>query len=99
VDDLVEGLIRLMASADDFTGPVNLGNPGEVTIRRLAETVIELTGSSSRIVYKPLPEDDPRQRQPDISLARKELGWNPSIPLKDGLVKTISYFNALGCSS
>jgi UDP-glucuronate decarboxylase len=92
VDDLIEGLVRLMASADDFTGPVNLGNPVEFTIIDLAQTVINLTGSTSKLEYLLLPEDDPRQRQPDISLAREMLGWQPSVPLEEGLRKTIAYF-------
>ncbi|HRZ78161.1 MAG TPA: GDP-mannose 4,6-dehydratase, partial [Bacteroidales bacterium] len=92
VDDLVEGLIRLMNSRDEFTGPVNLGNPAEFTILQLAQRIISLTGSSSSLVYRPLPSDDPMQRQPDISLAKRELGWQPSIPLEEGLRKTIDYF-------
>jgi UDP-glucuronate decarboxylase len=92
VDDLIEGLVRLMASADDFTGPVNLGNPVEFTMIDLAQTVITLTGSASKLEHLPLPEDDPRQRQPDISLAREMLGWQPSVPLEEGLRKTIAYF-------
>ena len=92
VSDLVDGLIRLMNSEDGVTGPVNLGNPGEFTIRQLAETVIELTGSKSQIVNKPLPSDDPRQRQPDITRARETLGWEPTIPLAEGLRPTIEYF-------
>ena len=95
VDDLVTGLISLMNTSDDVTGPVNLGNPGEFTIRELAELVIELTGAKSKLVHAPLPEDDPRQRQPDISLARERLGWRPEIELRDGLVKTIAYFDAM----
>ncbi|WP_129242331.1 UDP-glucuronic acid decarboxylase family protein [Achromobacter veterisilvae] len=95
VDDLVEGFIRLMNSPDTLTGPVNLGNPGEFTIRQLAEKVLELTGSSSKLVFKPLPQDDPQQRQPDISLAREQLGWAPTIELEAGLVKTIVYFDKL----
>src|SRR5512132_2989501 len=95
VDDLVNGLILLMETPDDVTGPVNLGNPVEFTIRQLAETVIALTGSSSKIVCRPLPEDDPRQRCPDISLAKKLLTWEPRIQLQDGLVKTIDYFERL----
>lgn len=94
-DDLVEGFVRLMDSRDEFTGPVNLGNPNEFTIKELAEQVLEQVGSKSKLVYKPLPSDDPRQRQPDISLAKQELNWEPSIELKDGLVKTISYFDEL----
>jgi UDP-glucuronate decarboxylase len=92
VDDLVDGLIRLMDTDDSFTGPVNIGNPGEFTIRQLAEQVIELTGSKSTLVHKPLPSDDPMQRQPDLTLARKHLGWEPSTALQQGLVKTIAYF-------
>lgn len=92
VDDLIDGFLRLMDSSDDFTGPVNLGNPTEFTIRELAEKVIELTGSGSQIVFRPLPSDDPTQRCPDISLAKAELGWEPTIPLAEGLRKTIPYF-------
>ncbi|WP_412536139.1 UDP-glucuronic acid decarboxylase family protein [Marinobacter sp. MIT932201] len=95
VDDLVDGFVRLMNSREDFTGPVNLGNPGEFTIRELAERVIELTGSSSELIFKPLPQDDPKQRQPNIELARAELGWEPKIKLDDGLKKTITYFDDL----
>ena len=95
VDDLVEGLLRLMATENGFTGPVNLGNPVEFTILELAELVIELTGSRSQIVRMPLPSDDPRQRKPDISLARQKLGWEPAVPLRDGLQKTIDYFRRL----
>ncbi|MBW2677309.1 MAG: SDR family oxidoreductase [Deltaproteobacteria bacterium] len=92
VDDLVDGFVRLMDTEDAVTGPVNLGNSREFTIKQLAETILELTGSSSRLVYKPLPEDDPQQRRPDISLAKKILAWEPSVQLKDGLRKTIQYF-------
>jgi UDP-glucuronate decarboxylase len=92
VDDLVEGLIRLMETPDEVTGPVNLGNPVEFTIKQLAEAVIALTGSSSKIVYHPLPQDDPKQRQPDISLARSLLQWSPTVQLEEGLKKTIEYF-------
>lgn len=92
IDDLVNGLIKLMDSPDRFTGPVNLGNPGEFTIKELAEMVIRMTGSRSRIIYLPLPQDDPRQRKPDITLARKELDWEPTISLEKGLEKTIEYF-------
>lgn len=95
VDDLVEGLVGLMNSGDEFTGPVNLGNPNEFLIAELASKVIEHTGSRSRIVYKTLPEDDPKQRQPDISLARAVLGWEPRIALDEGLVSTIRYFEKL----
>ena len=92
VDDLIEGMIRMMDSEDDFIGPVNLGNPGEFTIRELAEKVIQLTGSTSRIVYKPLPMDDPQRRQPDISLAKERLGWQPVVKLDEGLARIIDYF-------
>lgn len=92
VSDLVDGLIRLMHSDDDVTGPINLGNPGEFTMRQLAETVLELTGSKSGIVHRPLPSDDPRQRQPDISKAKSSLDWEPTIPLAEGLRPTIEYF-------
>jgi len=96
VDDLVEGMIRMMNSRDGFTGPVNLGNPGEFTMLELAEKVIQLTGSKSKIVYKPLPQDDPTQRKPIIDLAKKELAWEPKIPLEEGLKRTIAYFEKLG---
>ena len=93
VDDLVEGMVRMMETRDEFLGPVNIGNPGEFTMLELAEKVIELTGSSSRIIFKPLPQDDPRQRKPDITIAHRELdGWQPSIKLDEGLQKTINYF-------
>ncbi len=95
VDDLIEGMIRLMNQETD-TGPINVGNPGEFTIRELAEKVVELTDSRSKIVYHDLPSDDPRQRKPDITLARKVLGWKPTIPLDEGLTKTIGYFRHLG---
>jgi UDP-glucuronate decarboxylase len=95
VSDLIEGLIRLMATPDDFTGPVNIGNPGEFTMRQLAEEVIRLTGSRSTIEFKPLPPDDPRQRQPDISLAAKMLDWKPTVGLEEGLRHTIAYFDEL----
>jgi UDP-glucuronate decarboxylase len=95
VDDLVEGLLRLMDSPDDVTGPINLGNPNEFTIRQLAETVIELTGSRSPLENRPLPIDDPRQRQPDISLAIETLDWKPTIELREGLMKTIAHFDQL----
>jgi UDP-glucuronate decarboxylase len=95
VDDLVEGMVRLMATPDEFTGPVNIGNPNEFTILELAEKVISLTGSKSEIVRMPLPPDDPSQRQPDITLARRVLGWEPKIQLEDGLQKTISYFRSI----
>ncbi|MCI5144179.1 MAG: SDR family oxidoreductase, partial [Candidatus Electrothrix sp. AR3] len=93
VDDLVEVFIRLMKTEDSFTGPVNTGNPGEFTILQLAENVIELIGSRSEIIFNPLPEDDPQQRQPDISLAREKLGWEPKVSLLQGLVPTIAYFD------
>jgi UDP-glucuronate decarboxylase len=92
VDDLIDGLMRLMNTADDFTGPVNIGNPGEFTMLELAQKVIELTGSRSQIVYRPLPQDDPVRRCPDITLAKQQLGWGPTIPLEQGLKSTISYF-------
>lgn len=92
VDDLVDALIKMMNSRDGFTGPVNLGNPGEFTMLELAKKVIELTGSKSKIIYLPLPQDDPTQRKPDISLAKKELDWAPSVNLEQGLIKTIEYF-------
>jgi len=95
VDDLIEGMIRLMNSKEAFTGPVNIGNPNEFTILELAEKVIRLTGSRSKIVYQPLPSDDPTQRQPDITLARKELGWEPHIMLEEGLLKTIAFFKTI----
>lgn len=95
VSDLIEGWIRLMASPDDVTGPINIGNPCEFTMIELAENVIELTGSNSKLVYEPLPADDPKQRRPDISLAKEKLGWEPTVPLREGLKKTIEYFDAL----
>ena len=95
VDDLIEGFVRLMATEDEFIGPVNIGNPGEFTISQLAEKVIELTASRSKIVYIPLPSDDPMQRKPDISLAKEKLNWQPTICLEEGLRKTIAYFDAL----
>ncbi len=95
VDDLLEGMVRLMNSREEFTGPVNIGNPNEFTMLELAEKVIKLTGSKSKIIYLPLPADDPTQRQPNISLAKKELGWEPKIMLDEGLVKTIDYFKSI----
>jgi UDP-glucuronate decarboxylase len=95
VDDLIDGLIRLMGTADEVTGPLNIGNPTEFSVRQLAEIVIDLTGSASKIVSHPLPADDPRQRRPDISLAQKLLGWEPRTPLKEGLTRTIAYFESL----
>jgi len=92
VNDLVSGIIAMMES-DDFIGPVNLGNPGEFTMNELAEKVIKMTGSKSKIVYNPLPQDDPKQRKPDITLAKIKLGWAPKIPLDEGLKKTIEYFS------
>ena len=95
VDELIDGFVCLMGSSDEFTGPVNLGNPVEFTIKELAEQVVDMTGSNSKISYLPLPHDDPKQRQPDITLAKKELNWEPKIKLEDGLVKTIEYFDDL----
>lgn len=95
VDDLIDGFVRFMDTDKDITGPVNLGNPGEFTIRQLAELVIELTASSSKLAFKPLPVDDPMQRQPDISRARELLDWAPNVQLRDGLRQTIAYFDAL----
>jgi UDP-glucuronate decarboxylase len=95
VDDLVDGLIRLMATEDAITGPINLGNPGEFSIKDLATQVIELTHSKSSLTFKPLPQDDPKQRRPDISLAKAQLDWSPTVALKDGLARTIAYFDAL----
>lgn len=95
VDDLVEAIIRMMGTAHEITGPINIGNPVEFTIRGLAELVIELTGSSSKLITEPLPEDDPKQRQPDISKARAVLGWEPHVALKEGLTKTIAYFDKI----
>ncbi len=95
VDDLVECMVRFMASEADFVGPMNMGNPGEFTIGELAEKVIALAGSSSKIIHEPLPNDDPRQRQPNIDLAKTKLGWEPKIPLEEGLKKTIAYFEEL----
>ena len=92
IDDLIEGMIRMMETEDDFTGPVNLGNPHEFSILELAEKIIAMTGSSSKIVFKSLPNDDPKQRQPDITLAKKKLGWEPTIELEDGLSRMIEYF-------
>jgi UDP-glucuronate decarboxylase len=95
VEDLVDGLIRLMESSDDVSGPINLGNPNEFAIRELAEVIIDLTGSASKIVHRPLPTDDPRQRKPDISKASELLNWQPKLPLREGLAKTIAYFQDL----
>jgi UDP-glucuronate decarboxylase len=95
VDDLVDGLVRMMATGDSVTGPINLGNPHEITVRELAERIIAMTGSRSRIVTGPLPMDDPMQRCPDITLARETLRWEPQVPLEQGLARTIAYFDAL----
>ena len=94
-DDLIKGFIAMMATGDEVTGPINIGNPGEFTIKQLAELVIELTGSKSKLVYEPLPSDDPTQRKPVIDKAREILGWEPTIPLREGLVRTIAYFDEL----
>jgi UDP-glucuronate decarboxylase len=95
VDDLIDGLVRLMGTSAEVTGPINIGNPNEFTIRELAESVIQLTRSTSRIVNRALPQDDPKQRQPDLTLAKKELGWSPRQSLKEGLVPTIQYFQKM----
>ncbi len=95
VDDLIEGFVRMMATPDEITGPVNLGNPHEITVRELAERVLALTGASSRLVFAPLPQDDPMQRCPDIGLARATLGWTPNVALEQGLTRTIAYFERL----
>ena len=95
VDDMIEGVIRMMNTPDEFTGPVNLGNPEEYRILELAEKIVRLTKSRSKIVYKPLPEDDPLQRKPDITLAKTKLQWQPKTPLEEGLEKTIDYFKRL----
>ncbi len=95
VDDLVRGLMGLMDSADHITGPINIGNPGEFTIRQLAEQVIDLTGSKSKLVFMPLPQDDPKQRKPNIEKAREILGWEPKVQLRDGLTRTIAYFDGM----
>jgi UDP-glucuronate decarboxylase len=95
VDDLVDGLVRLMSSKDDIVGPLNIGNPSEFTIRQLAEAVIDLTGSRSKVVHRPLPLDDPKQRRPDIGRAQELLDWRPTIQLREGLIKTIAYFDGL----
>jgi UDP-glucuronate decarboxylase len=95
VDDLVEAMIRMMATGPAETGPINIGNPAEFTIRQLAEMIVELTGSASKLVFRPLPSDDPKQRRPDISRAEAALGWRPAVPLREGLAKTIAYFDHL----
>ncbi len=95
VDDLIDGMVRLMDSGDDVLGPINVGNPVEFTMRELADAVIELTGTKSKIVHRPLPSDDPRQRQPDITQARTKLGWEPQVQLRQGLMRTIDYFRSV----
>jgi UDP-glucuronate decarboxylase len=95
VDDLIEAIVRFMGTADDFVGPLNLGNPGEVTVGELARKIVALTGSRSRIDYLPLPDDDPKRRRPDITLAKGKLGWEPKVPLEEGLQRTIAYFEAI----
>jgi UDP-glucuronate decarboxylase len=95
IDDLINGAVELMDTPDEFVGPVNVGNPDEFTIKELAEIVIRLTNSGSKLIYKPLPSDDPMQRKPDISLAKEKLGWEPVVRLEDGLKKTITYFDDL----
>jgi len=95
VDDLIDGLVRLMGTPGEVTGPINIGNPAELSVRGLAEAIVEMTGSKSAIVHAPLPADDPRQRQPDITRARDTLGWEPTTPLAEGLTKTVAYFDAL----
>lgn len=95
VDDLIEGMLRLMDSPADFTGPVNMGNPGEFTMLELAEKVLKLVGGKSKLIFLPLPQDDPKQRQPDIALAKAQLGWEPKVGLEDGLNETIAYFRKL----
>lgn len=97
-DDLIEGIIRMMENPQGLVGPVNIGNPGEFTIKELAEIILDMTGSRSKLVYEPLPADDPTQRQPDISLAKKELGWTPKVPLREGLAKTIDWFRKIDMS-
>jgi len=95
VDDLIEGMLRLMATDDGFLGPVNLGNPGEVSVRELAELIIAMTGSRSKLAFRPLPADDPKQRQPDITLAKQKLSWTPRVDLREGLERTIDYFRPI----
>jgi len=94
-EDLIRGFVALMESPDEVTGPINLGNPGEFTMLELAEAVLELTGSSSKLAFRPLPQDDPRQRRPDIARAKEQLGWEPKVPLREGLKETIAYFDRL----
>jgi len=95
VDDLIDGFVKMMSSRDGFTGPVNMGNPGEFTMQELAELIIQLVGGKSKLSFHPLPVDDPKQRQPDISLAREEIGWEPKVALKEGLQETINYFKKI----
>ncbi|MCB1842046.1 MAG: UDP-glucose 4-epimerase, partial [Halioglobus sp.] len=95
VDDLIAAFVALMGTGSDFTGPVNIGNPNEFTIRELAEKVLQLTNSRSSLVFRPLPSDDPMQRQPDISLARSVIGWEPQVQLEEGLTRTIEYFRKM----
>ena len=95
VDDLIEAMTRMMATGPAETGPINIGNPNEFSVRQLAEIIIDLTKSASRIIYRPLPSDDPKQRQPDISKARERLHWEPKRPLRDGLLETIAYFKGV----
>jgi UDP-glucuronate decarboxylase len=95
VDDLIDGLVHLMASGDGVTGPINIGNPQEHSMLQLAQMVIDLTGSRSRVAHRPLPQDDPRQRRPDISKANELLSWSPKTPVREGLIKTIAYFEEL----
>ena len=95
VDDLIEGFVRLMGTDDQITGPINLGNPVEFTMNQLAEIVLSVTGSRSELVYQPLPQDDPRQRRPDITLARRHLDWEAKVPLREGITATAAYFEAL----
>lgn len=95
MDDLVDGMVRMMNSAEGFAGPVNLGNPNEITVKKLAELIVQMTNSKSGIIHMPLPQDDPIQRKPDVELAKDELDWSPVVPLEDGLEKTIKYFRGL----
>ena len=95
VDDLVEAMIRMMGTDDSFVGPVNTGNPGEFTMLELATLILELTGSKSKLIFMPLPSDDPKQRRPDITLAKEKLDWEPKVQLRDGLIKTIDYFDRI----
>jgi UDP-glucuronate decarboxylase len=95
VDDLIEAFVRIMATGDDVTGPINIGNPREMTVRELAEMVVRMVGSKSEIIYQPLPADDPLQRQPNISLAKEKLGWEPKLSLEHGLERTIAYFRKI----